>query len=313
MPELPERSAFIALVAGSRLSVVQHLAIVLLLLTVVPVVASAADDKALPSVVVTTEVLGSVVAELVEKGADVTVLMSGGVDPHSWRPSARDTESVFKADFVVSNGLMLEEGLVSILEQAAAEGVRVFEATDHVTLRALDDTDHDHGADDPHFWLDPLAMRDVVVALGPQLAEAGVEVDVEVDRLAANLESLDAELMRTLSTIPHDQRKIVTGHDSLGYFADRYDFEIVGTIIPGMTTSLEPSARDLADLIGVLRDEGVKAAFTEAGTPRSVAEVVADETGARLIELEISKLPESGSYSDLLGDVAKTVAQALAP
>ena len=241
------------------------------------------------SVVVTTEVLGSIVVDLAGDAAEVTVLMSGGVDPHSWQPSARDSQALFEADFIVANGLDLEEGLTSVLGQAEADGLPIFHATDHVSIRAsagadehaedeadhADEADaesdhgHDHDAGDPHFWLDPLAMREVVLALGDAMTEAGIDV------------------------------------------ADRYGFRIVGTVIPGLSSSDEPSARDIAELIESIREAGTTALFSDVGTPPSVAEAVAAEAGAQLVELRVAQLPESGRYADLLRDIATAVAGAL--
>src|SRR6185503_16870778 len=96
-------------------------------------VASGHDDGGRASIVVTTQVLGSLVSELVGDEAAVTVLMEAGVDPHTWQPSARDSEAIFEADLVVANGGGLEEGLGSVLDQAEAQGVPVFRAVDHLT------------------------------------------------------------------------------------------------------------------------------------------------------------------------------------
>ncbi len=286
--------------------------------------AVADDDPSRVSVVATTEVLGSVVGQLAGDVADVTVLMSGGVDPHSWQPSARDSQALFEADLIVANGLDLEEGLVSVLEQAEADGVTVFHATDHVTLRASAGagveggatgaeatSGHDHAAGDPHFWLDPLAMRDVVLALDPVLTAAGVDLGDRTAALVADLEALDVELSETLAVVPPDERRLVTGHGALGYFADRYGFEIVGTVVPGLSSSDEPSAREIAALIEDIKAAGATAVFTDVGTPQSVARAVADETGAKLLELQVAQLPESGDYQDLLRNLAATVVAAL--
>lgn len=299
------------------------------LLSGVPALASDGADSDPPRVVVTTEVLGSIVGDLAGDAAEVTVLMSGGVVPHSWQPSARDSQTLFGADFIVANGLDLEEGLVSVLEQAEADGVPVFHATDYVTIRASagaeehpgDEADHEgeadteadyeHDAGDPHFWLDPLAMRDVVLALGPAMAEAGVDTADRADLLAAELEALDAEISEALASIPDEQRQLVTGHEALGYFADRYDFRIVGTVIPGLSSSDEPSAKDIAELIVSIREAGATVVFSDVGTPLSVAEAVAAEAGAQLVELRVEQLPESGSYADLLRKIATSVAEAL--
>jgi zinc/manganese transport system substrate-binding protein len=296
------------------------LALVLSLVTALPAAAARADDEAAEraSVVVTTEVLGSIVSDLVADTADVTVLMSGGADPHSWQPSARDSEALFRADLVVANGLDLEEGLVAVLEQAEADGVTVFHAAEHVELRGVttdevdhDDAQHQHLAGDPHFWLDPLGMRDVVLALGPALADAGVDTEDEVTRLTAELEALDAEMVEILAAVPAERRELVTGHGALGYFADRYDFAIVGTVVPGLSSSDEPSAREVAQLVEAVREAGATAVFSDVGTPDAVARVVADEAGAQIIEVQVAQLPEGGGYAELLRELADVVGAAL--
>lgn len=303
---------------------------VLVSLTLGAMVAGAASPDSEPgadraSIVATTEVLGALVRDLVGDGAEVHTLMGGGSDPHTWQPSARDSELVFDADLVVANGLGLEEGLIGVLEQAEADGVAVFHAADHVALRPPGDgheddgehgadqghDDHEHAEGDPHIWLDPLAMRDVVLALGPVLLDAGVDVGDRADSAAADLVSLDAELAGILAVVPDEQRRLVTGHQALGYFADRYGFEVIGTVIPGLSTADEPSARELATLVEAIRSTGVPAIFTDVGTPPAVAAVVAQETGARIVELHVEQLPESGSYADLMREIASAVADAL--
>ena len=276
-----------------------------------------------PTIVVTTEVLGSIVRDLAADEADVTVLMTAGADPHSWQPSARDSQALFEADVIVANGLDLEEGLIDLLGQAETEGVPVFRATDHVAIRMPSSQDHEEEADDedqvdqehasgdPHFWLDPLAMRDVVLALGAAMAEAGIDVADRASRMAAELETLDDELATMLEVVPIERRQLVTGHEALGYFADRYGFDIVGTVIPGLSSSDEPSARDIAELIDSIRAAGATAVFTDVSTPASVAEAVAAEAGVQIVQLKVEQLPESGSYADLLRQVAASVAEAL--
>jgi zinc/manganese transport system substrate-binding protein len=297
-------------------------AVTLAVMSVTVAVGQDDESPAVPTVVVTTEVLGAIVGDIVGTAADVRTLMSPGADPHSWQPSARDSEVVFGADLVVANGLDLEEGLSRVLEQAEADGVLVFHAADHVELRASADADddhadddhadgHGHGSGDPHFWLDPLAMRDVVAALGPVLVDAGIDVDGRADAQIADLEALDQELRALLAVIPDDQRRLVTGHGALGYFADAYEFEIVGTVVPGLSSTDEPSARDIAELVQTIRDLGAGVIFSDVGTPQSVAEAVAAETGADLVELDVARLPVGGTYADLMRGVAESVASAL--
>ena len=322
-------------------------------LALVAAVPTAAQDQD-GSVVVTTEVLGSVVEQLVGQSAEVTVIMPSGANPHSYEPSARDAERMLEADVLVSNGLGLEEALVPILETAEEEGVTWFQAAEHVAIIDVDDGEHDededhahdteadhdeeghdedgdhahdeeadhdededhahehdHGAEDPHIWTDPTAMIEVVEALEPVLLEAGIDVSIGADELVADLQALDAEVGEIVAVVPEKGRKLVTGHESLGYFADRYGFELVGTVIPGLTTSGEPTAREMSQLIEDIRANDVRAVFAEVGTPQAVAEAVASDSGAELVSLNTSQLPDDGDYQALILEIAMTVADAL--
>jgi zinc/manganese transport system substrate-binding protein len=272
----------------------------------------ATPDPGTPSVVVTYPVLGAVVADLVGDRATVTVLMGNGVDPHDWSPSAKDIERVEKADLVVANGLNLEEGLEKALVEAEKRGVVVFRATDHVTIRqrAAGEASGEAGAD-PHFWVDPRAMRDVVLALAPALAAVGVDVADRAPALATRLADLDAATRSTLSAIPEARRLLVTGHESMGYFADRYGFRLVGAVVPGLTSQGEVAAGQLADLRAAIEAEGVTVIFTEIGTPSAVVEAIGRETGAAVVLLPSHTLPADGTYASFIGQIATAIATAL--
>ncbi len=274
----------------------------------------ATADPGTPSVVVTTPVLGAVVADLVGGRAVVTVLMGNGVDPHDWSPSAKDIERVEKADLVVANGLNLEEGLEKPLAEAEKRGVVVFRATDHVVVRQRTGGEagdgHEAGGD-PHFWVDPLAMRDVVLALVPALGSVGIDVADRAPALAARLADLDAATRATLAVIPEARRLLVTGHESMGYFADRYGFRLVGAVVPGLTSQGEVAAGQLADLRAAIEAEGVTVIFAEIGTPAAVVEAIGRETGAAVVELPSHTLPADGSYATFIGQIATAIATAL--
>jgi zinc/manganese transport system substrate-binding protein len=284
--------------------------------------------------------MGSIVEQVVGDAADVSVIMPSGANPHAYEASARDAETMLNADILVSNGLDLEEALLSILETAEADGVTWFQAADHISALGAEDEhdlegeedhdhegedehdahetedteedhDHDHGAVDPHIWTNPLFMVDVVQALEHELSEAGIDVTGNAAALVTELEALDAEVAEILAIVPEDQRKLVTGHMSLGYFADQYDFELIGTVIPGLTTSGAPTARELAQLIEAIEENQVKAVFAGVGTPQAVAQAVAGDGGAELAEISVSQLPEGGDYQGLVRALAVTIADAL--
>lgn len=278
-----------------------------------------------PEIVVTTTMLGAVVQDLVGDAAEVQVLMPDGVDPHDFQPSARDAAALGEADLVVQNGLDLEEGLEDAIGTSEGDGVAVFSATDHVTLREFgegehseeehadeEEAEHEHGPEDPHIWMDPIAMRDVALALAPVLnRDLGLDVTDRSADLDARFEALDAEIRESLSVIPEAQRKLVTGHESMGYFADRYDFTLIGALIPSLSSQSQVSASNLAELRAVIEREDVPAIFNETGTPEGVADAIGDQTGARVVEISTHTLPDDGSYFTFMRDVAAAVEDGL--
>jgi len=282
-----------------------------------------------PTIVVTYSVLGAVVRDAVGEAADVTVLIPDGADPHEWEPSAKDIEAINNADLVIRNGLDLEAGLGDALDGAADHGVPMFVATDHITVRTIGEgeaatsdehgdghgdehgDEHGDGSQDPHLWMDPLTMRDVVTALAPALGAQGIDATAGVARVAASLVDLDAEVRDILAVVPVDDRKLVTGHESFGYFADRYEFQLIGAIIPSLTSQAEVSSGDLADLAARIDDAGVQAIFTEIGTSPKVAQAIGDETGVQVVEVASHTLPDDGTYASFITGNARTIATAL--
>jgi zinc/manganese transport system substrate-binding protein len=270
------------------------------------------DDGAL-RIAATTTVLGDVVGNVAPAGAEVSVLMEPGADPHTFEPSARQLAELQEADLVVVNGGGLEAGLQPAVDDAQAAGVPVFTALEHVTPlggeedtgddhgedeHAEDDSSdhdataaseygdgHDHGAVDPHFWMDPVRMAEVVADLGARIGELtdGARPSAErAERYGDELGELDGRISDLLDDVPADRRTIVTNHEALSYFADRYDLRVVGTVIPSMTTAAESSARDIEQLAAVMRREGVTTIFAETTAPQQLAETLADDAGGEV-------------------------------
>ena len=196
---------------------------------------NSADDVTAdrPSIVVTYSILGSIVSDVVGDIASVSVLMPNGADPHEWQPSAKDIEKLNNADLVVINGLGLESGLEDVLQQAAKDNVKIFVATDHIKPRLVGegegadaaDDDQAVGAKDPHIWTDPAVMAEVVEALGEVLSAMNIEVTEQAAKVSEDLLTLDHTIDESLMGIQESDRKLVTGHESLGYFARRYNFD----------------------------------------------------------------------------------------
>jgi len=261
-----------------------------LLLAALPALAgcSATADDGRPQVVVTTNILGDVVRNLVGDEAQVTVLMRPDADPHSFEISAREAAGMREADLVVSNGLRLEEGLQQHLDAVADADVETFVAGDHVDV--LDYSAEQGGAPDPHFWTDPARVVDVVDALAPALADLeGVDGDAvlaQAEAYRAELEQVDAEMAAAFAGIPEERRSLVTNHHVFGYLAERFDFRVIGAVIPGGTTLASPSASDLDELADAVRTAGVPVIFAESSQPDRLIQVLADEAG-----LDVSVVP----------------------
>ena len=274
-----------------------------------------------PSVVVTYSILGAVVADVVGEAANVTVLMPNGSDPHEWQPSAKDIENVQNADLVVTNGLGLEAGLDDVLQQATDDNVKIFVATDHITPRRVgegegaDPADEDQavGAQDPHIWTDPAVMAEVVEALSEVLSAMNIEVSEQAAKVSEDLLKLDRNIDESFMGIQNNDRKLVTGHESLGYFARRYNLSLIGAIIPNLSSTAEVSAADMTSLKEKISEQGVRVIFTELGTSSDVADSLASDAGVRVVELSTHVLPNDGTYKSFMTELASTILTAIKP
>lgn len=273
------------------------------------------------TIVVTYSILGSAVKDLVGDAFDVVVSIPDGLDPHEWEPSAKDIETINKATLVVENGLGLEEGMENALSQARKAGVKIFTASDHITVRTVGegegipsgDPDQAVGARDPHLWTDPVTMKAVVDALADYIkADFGVDLSKRRDDLDSRLTALDAEIAASVSNIPEGSRKLVTGHESMGYFAQRYGFKLVGAVVPSLSSQAESSAKELVELKKLIAANGVNVIFTELGENPKVAQALASEAKVEAIPLTTHSLPKDGGYAEFIRGLASTITGALA-
>jgi len=272
------------------------------------------------TIVTTYSVLGAAVRDLAGDAFTVTSAIPNGLDVHEWEPSAKDIEALTRADLIVENGLGLEGGMGKALDQARKAGVGFFTASAHIPVRRVgagegipsDDPDQQAGAEDPHLWTDPLAVKAVVDALAVDLRQRfGVDLSARAADLDARLTALDAEIRARVDALPAQRRKLVTGHESLGYFAQRYGFKLVGAVIPSMTTEAESSAASLEALKKLIRRNQVSVVFTELGTPPRTVEALARESGVRAVSLTTHSLPADGSYFTFERTLADTILSAL--
>ena len=263
----------------------------LLLAAVLVGCGAAGDDAGRLRVVATTEQLGDFAREIGGDRVAVETLLEAGGDPHDYEPRPSDARAVSEADVVLRSGGEVDEWLADLVGSAGgdAEVVDVAEAIGVDTA-------------DPHWWQDP---RNVVRATDP-IARA---LDADGAAYAREVRALDREIAACMRSIPAERRKLVTNHDAFGWFADRYGIEVLGSIVPGLSTSAQPSARDVRELVAAIRREDVATIFPESALERDLEQAVARDAGARVGEpLYADTLGPAGSYLEALRHDAAAMA-----
>lgn len=291
------------------------------------------------TVVATTTIAADLARQVVGDAGEVVSIMPSGADPHDFSPSARQLEALQEADLVVAFGLGLEEGLEASLEAVADQGVPVvwlapaldplpFEPSDEVEGHdPRDEGDHDEGEGeesdhddlDPHVWMDPVRMADAlrIIALRLEAIAPDGGWEQRASDAAAGFLTLHEEIADLVATIPPPNRLLVTYHQSLGYFADRYGLLVLGTVIPGGGTHGDPSSADVAALVDLITNTGLPAIFTEAEDTAGLTATIAAEVDheVRVVTLDVGWLGEPGSPTDslieLLRNAAETIVEAL--
>ncbi len=169
--------------------------------------------------------------------------------------------------------------------------------------------DHGHGLEDPHFWFDPLrvqsAVNDIAARLGALDPDRADDYLLNADTYNRELSELDNWTTSRVSEVPEARRLLVTSHDSFGYFAIRYGFEVVGVVL-STTTDVEPSPADLAELTEDVEKYNVPVIFGETTVTERLALAVAEESGADLVRLYSGSLGGPGSDADTYITMVRT-------
>jgi ABC-type Zn uptake system ZnuABC Zn-binding protein ZnuA len=247
----------------------------------------------------------------------VESLVPLAADPHAYQPSPQDVVKISNADVLIINGANLETFIFPILQNA---GERRLEITASAGLTPLPDPSGQNPEGDPHFWLDPTNVikyseniRDGLSQVDP--ADASY-FDLHSKKYIASLQSLDTWIESQVGSVLPSRRMLVTNHETLGYFAKRYGFRIVGAILPSVTSGAAPSAQELAALITQIRSSGVPAIFLETGTNPQLADQIASETGVKVVsELYTHNLSVTGgpasTYIEMMRHDVITIVEAL--
>lgn len=222
----------------------------------------------------------------------VTGILDPNSEPHEYEPTASDADAVSRAKLVVQNGAGLDEWLGDLLQNAGADARRV-DASRGVELLP---TEEKGFPGDPHVWHDPALAKRMVDNVAAGLAEADPRGRATYERNAAaykrEIDRMEKDILVEFAPIPPARRNLVTSHDAFGYFARAYDIEVVGSVLPTVTTASEPSARRVRELMDEIRTRRVRTIFTEEAVDATLERQIAREAGATV---------STSLYADVLG------------
>jgi ABC-type Zn uptake system ZnuABC Zn-binding protein ZnuA len=240
--------------------------------------ASCADDSGSSGgrqVVATTTQVADLVRQVGGNRVSVDGMLRPGGDPHDYEPRPSDAAAVAKADLVFRSGGEVDDWLDDVISGAGgdAEVVSLIDSVDRLD-------------DDPHWWQDPRNAERALETIRARLSRLDpggrATYGRNADRAIASLRLLDKRIAACVHRVPRAKRKIVTTHDALGYFARRYGIEVIGAVIPSLSTQAQASAGDVQKLVEQIRTEGVEAVFPESSINPDIEKAIAREAGARI-------------------------------
>jgi len=242
-------------------------------------------------VVATTSILGDFVQNVGGDKVEVRTLVGAGGDAHTFEPSPADGVALAEAQLVFENGLEFETWLDDLHTASGSKAERVVVTEGLEPLAApegehAEEGEHERGEFDPHVWHDVThaigmveKVRDALVKADPANAQT---YQSNAEAYIAQLQELDAWVLEQVKALPEDRRRLVTSHDTFGYFAARYGFAIVGTALGVSTEVADPSAGEIAKLVEDIKAASVPAIFAENVSNPKLMEQIANEAGVQL-------------------------------
>jgi manganese/zinc/iron transport system substrate-binding protein len=265
-----------------------------------PVSSSAQDlaDRQIKTVA-TTGMIADIVQNVGGERLQVTTLMGAGVDPHLYKASEGDVQSLGEADVIFYNGLHLEAGMARVLERMH-DYRRIVAVTDGIDRSMLFTPPEFEGNYDPHVWFDVSlwmqateTVRDALIDMDPASADL---YRSNADAYLQQLHALDEYVKTQAERVPESKRVLITAHDAFNYFGRAYGFQVRG--LQGISTASEASTGDVTQLADFIAERRIPAVFVESSVPRRNVEAVQAAVRARDFEVRIG----GSLYSDAMGD-----------
>jgi manganese/iron transport system substrate-binding protein len=261
-------------------------------------------------VLVSTTFLADITKNIAGDRIQVDSLLPIGTDPHAYQPAPQDMAKIEKSKLLIINGLGYEQFLQPLLDGA---GKNVIQASAGIS------PEKDAQGVDPHMWLDPNLVIQYVENIRQALTSydpAGAVVyQANTDAYVARLKELDGWIKTQVEQIPTDKRLLVTNHEAFGYFAKRYGFDVVGSVIPSFSSNAAPSALQMAGLIDEIKKLHAPAIFLDTADNNTLAQQIADETDVTIIaDLHLESLTDgapAATYIDMMKYNVSRIVEAL--
>jgi len=247
-------------------------------------------DNGQLNVTTTVAPISSIVRNVAGPRINLRGIVPDGVNSHTFEPAPSDAVILSAADLLIMNGLFLEQPTLELAESTMPDGSEVLKLADLTITEdewAFDFSfPEEDGHPNPHLWINvPFALNYAVLSqqkLAELLPDQADYFAENLERYREVLDRLDAAIMAAVQTIPEENRKLLTYHDSYAYFARRYGMTVIGAVQPSDFS--EPSASEVASLIDQIRDEGIPAVFGSEVFPSDVLERIAEEAGAVYVD-----------------------------
>lgn len=281
-------------------------------------------DNAL-NVLASTTFLADITQNVAGDRAQVVSLLPIGSDPHAYQATPADVVKISESTILILNGIEYEHFIEPLLENADGERL-VIVASDGLEPHLMEEDageEHaggeEHETGDPHMWLDPNLVITYVENIRDGLSQAdpgGAEVyRSNAEAYIAQLKDLDSFIKSQVESIPAERRLLVTNHEALGYFAERYGFTIVDTILPSFSSEASASAQEVASAIERIKLSGAQAIFLGEVENDSLAEQIASETDVKVVrDLYLETLtdgPPAATYIEMMKYNVTQIADAL--
>ncbi len=282
--------------------------------------ASTSSDGSL-SALASTSFLADIAQNVAGDRLQVQSLLPIGSDPHAYQPAPSDVAKISESKVLILNGLEYEHFIEPLLENAGGERL-VIEATAGLTPLQMEEhadeaesgDSHSYEAGDPHMWLDPNLVITYVENIRDGLSEADPEgAEVYAANAAAyivQLQDLDMFIKKQVETVPAERRLLITNHEAMGYFAARYGFKVVDTILPSFSSEASASAQEIAAAVDVVKNSGAPAIFLGEVENADLANQIAAETGVKVVDgLYLESLTDGGPASTYIEMMKNNVIQ----